>query len=154
MFFVVSKLLSFVVQPLNWVIVCLLIGLRSINQVTLPRFRTLLAIDSIPREGLGTAWSVRALWPADIQAAALGRLGGLIAALVLVAAAVATLNAIILLAESSASRRSELAVRTAMGATPAKLVGMLLGDLRTLVFTGLSLGLILARAFRSVILAL
>lgn len=124
----------------------LLVGLRSIARLELPGVRSLLALRSVPREGIGVSWSSRALWPAEVQAAALERLVGFFAVLVLASTAVATLNAIILLAESSASRRGELAVRAAVGATPLRLVAMLLAELRTLCAAGVALGLILGLA--------
>ncbi len=121
----------------------LVVGLRSIARVDLPGIESLLVIQPLAREGLGVAWSVRALWPAEMQAAAVERLVGLVVALGLSAVAVATLNATILLVESSASRAGELTVRAAIGATPARLVAMLLAELRTLLAAGLALGLVL-----------
>ena len=120
-----------------------LVGLRSIAHVELPRLEPLLGLDAIPREALGVAWSARALWPADLQAGALERLLVGVAVLFLTAALVATLNAVILLAESAASRRAELAVRSAMGASPIVLARMMVGELRTLLTGGAALGLLL-----------
>lgn len=124
----------------------LVVGIRSIARVELPGIDGLLAVRPLSREGLGVGWSSQALWPAEIQTAALQQLVGLIVVLSLAAAAVATLNAIILLVESSASRTGELAVRAAVGATPRGVVVMLLGELRTLVLAGLALGLVLGLA--------
>lgn len=124
----------------------LLVGLRTIASYELPRPVSLLGIEPMAREGLGLVWSVRAVWPAEFQAAALERLIGLLVALVLAAIAVATLNAVILLAENAAHRKQELAIRSAVGADPWSLVRMLLAELRTLGFAGLSLGLVLGLA--------
>ena len=121
----------------------LLVGLRSVTSFELPRPTTLLGIQPMPREGLGVMWSPGASWPAEFQALALDRLVGLVAALVLAAVAVATLNALILLAENAARRRQDLAIRSAMGADPWHLVRMLLAELRTLAIAGTSLGLVL-----------
>ncbi|MCH7533725.1 MAG: ABC transporter permease [Gemmatimonadetes bacterium] len=121
----------------------LLVGLRTIASYELPRPAILLGIEPMAREGLGVLWSHRASWPAEFQAVALERLVGLLAALVLATIAVATLNAVILLAENAADRRQELAIRSAMGASPWRLVRMLLGELRTLALAGASLGLVL-----------
>ena len=96
----------------------LLVGLRTIASYELPRPASLLGIEPMAREGLGVLWSVRAMWPVEFQAAALERLIGLLAALVLAAIAIATLNAVILLAENAADRRQELAIRSALGANP------------------------------------
>ena len=124
----------------------LLVGLRTIASYELPRPESLLGIEPMAREGLGVLWSHRASWPAEFQAMALERLVGLLAALVLAAIAVATLNAVILLAENAADRRQELAIRSAVGATPWSLVRMLLAELRTLALAGASLGLVLGLA--------
>ena len=121
----------------------LLVGLRTIASYELPRPASLLGIEPMAREGLGVLWSVRAMWPAEFQAAALERLMGLLVALMLAAIAVATLNAVILLAENAADRRQELAIRSALGANPWSLVRMLLAELRTLALAGASLGLVL-----------
>ena len=121
----------------------LLVGLRAVVSFELPRPATLLGIEPMAREGLGVLWSVRASWPADFQAPALERLVGLLTALVLAAIAVATLNALISLAENAAARKQELAIRSAMGASPWCLVKMLLAELRTLALAGASLGLVL-----------
>lgn len=124
----------------------LLVGLRTIASYELPRPASLLGVEPMAREGLGVLWSTRAMWPAEFQAAALERLMGLLAALVLAAIAVATLNAVILLAENAANRKQELAIRSALGADPRSLVRMLLAELRTLALAGVSLGLVLGLA--------
>jgi hypothetical protein len=124
----------------------LLIGVRAVLTFQLPRPRALVRLEHIPRESLGLRWSERALWPADLQAAALDGLVTLVAGLALAALAIATLNALILLAESAANRRAELAVRIAVGATPTALAGMLLRELRPLLATGLALGGVLGLA--------
>jgi len=124
----------------------LLIGVRAVLSFELPRPRPLLGLEHLPRESLGVRWSGRALWPVDLQAAALEGLVSLLAGLALAALAIATLNALILLAESAANRRGELAVRVAVGATPRALAAMLLGELRRLVVVGLTLGGLLGLA--------
>ena len=123
-----------------------LVGPRSIARVELPRLEPLFGLETIPREALGAAWSARALWPADLQAGALERLLAVVAVLFLTAAAVATLNAVILLAESAASRRTELEVRSAMGESPMVLARMMVGELRTRLTGGTALGLLLGLA--------
>jgi hypothetical protein len=120
----------------------LLAGMRAAIRVDLPGLQPLLELDGIPREGLGIAWSARALWPADIQASALERLLVVLCALALSAVLVATLNALILLAESAANRRAELAVRSAVGATPGVIARMLRLELRPLLTAGAALGLL------------
>lgn len=124
----------------------LLVGLRSIVFVELPRLQTLIGVDTLPREGLGVRWTSRALWPSDFQLAGLERLMEVVAVLVLAAALVGTLNAVILLAESAANRGRELAVRSAVGATPRVLASGMFRELRTLVLTGLTLGTLLGIA--------
>jgi hypothetical protein len=120
----------------------LLAGMRAAIRVDLPGIQPLLELDGIPREGLGIAWSARTLWPADIQASALERLLVVLCALALSAVLVATLNALILLAESAANRRAELAVRSAVGASPAVISRMLRLELRPLLTAGAALGLL------------
>ena len=124
----------------------LLVGLRTIASFDLPRPSSLLGVEPIARESLGVLWSMRAIWPAELQAAALDSLVGLVMALVLAAVGVATLNAFILLAEAAASRRSELAVRSALGAGPGTLLRMLLAELRTLFAASVALGLVFGLA--------
>lgn len=121
----------------------LLVGLRAIVHVELPRLRPLLSLADMPREAMGVAWSARALWPADLQREGLERMTVALAALVLSAALVATLNALILLAESAAQRRVELAVRSALGASPATLGREMARRIRALLGGGLGLGLVL-----------
>lgn len=120
----------------------ILCGVRAIARLELPRTVSLLGLEPLPREGLGVAWTQRALWPADLQALALERLIGVTAALFVAAAVIGTLNVVILLAESASERRSELAVRSAVGASPMQLVRLLLRSLRALMLGGLSLGLV------------
>ncbi len=120
-----------------------LVGLRAVVAMELPGFRSLLRLAPIPREDLAVLWSRRALWPAEIQEAALGRVAGLVAALLLAAAAVATLNALILLFESGASRRREVAIRSAVGAPPRAIVTLLFRHVRTVLATGTGLGILL-----------
>jgi putative ABC transport system permease protein len=120
----------------------ILVGLRAIVHVELPRLVPLLGLEPIPREGLGVAWSELASWPADLQAAALERLILVVTVLFLCAALVATLNGVIVLAESAAGRRGELAVRSALGASPVRLTIMMLRELRTLLLGGLGVGIV------------
>jgi putative ABC transport system permease protein len=74
---------------------------------------------------------------------ALERLVGLVAALLMAAAAVATMNALILLFEAGASRRREVAIRGAVGATPRTVVILLFRRVRTVLATGAGLGILL-----------
>ena len=120
----------------------LLVGLRSIAALHGFDFTSLLGVEPFASERLGLEWSDRAVGPVDLQRAALDSLLGIVAALFLAAVAVATLNALILLAESAAGRRSELAVRSAVGGTPLGLAAMLLAELRTLTVGALGLGLV------------
>lgn len=120
----------------------LLVALRSVAALELDGLHALLAVEPLPREGLGISWSGRARWPADAQLAAWGSLLRTIAALFVASVGVATLNAVVLLAEASASRRTEMAVRAALGATPRMLALRLLAELRTLALAGLALGLV------------
>jgi hypothetical protein len=109
----------------------------------LPGFRSLLGLTPIPPEHLAVLWSGRVLWPTQIQEAALERLAGLVAALLLAAAAVATLNALILLFEAGASRRREVAIRGAVGAPPRAILTLLFGHVRTVLAAGAGLGVVL-----------
>lgn len=120
----------------------LLTGLRAIAGIELPGVVTLLDITTLPRESFGIEWTARASWPADAQQLGLQRLVVTVGALVLSAALVATLNALVLLAEGSAARRSELSVRSAIGATPLRLATQLLGEVRTLLVAAGGLGLL------------
>jgi putative ABC transport system permease protein len=124
----------------------LLVGVRSVVAVELPGVHALLRLPALPRESMGIAWTRRVVWPDQIQAAALDRVGGLIAALLLAATSVALLNALVLLLEAGSSRRREIAVRAAVGAGPRALVGLLLRDVRRLVATALALGVLLGIA--------
>jgi putative ABC transport system permease protein len=120
----------------------MLIGLRAIVTIELPRPSALLGLEPLAREGLSVAWSSRAVWPADLQLAAVDRLVGLIAALALVGVGVAALNAWILLAESTAARRRDLTVRAAIGVSPRRMVSDLVGEIRTVLVAALGLGLV------------
>jgi hypothetical protein len=120
-----------------------LVGLRSVVAVELAGFRSLLRLAPIPHEDMAVLWSRRALWPAEIQETALERLAGLVAALLLAAAAVATLNALILLFEAGASRRREVAIRSAVGAPPRTILTLLFGHVRTVLAAGAGLGILL-----------
>ncbi len=120
----------------------LLVGLRAIAGLDGLHFVTFLEVQGFPLEGLGIEWSKRAIWPLDLQAHATVKLVATVASLFLAAVAVGTLNAVILLSEGAASRRSEFAVRSAVGGPPLALVRMLLLELRTLVLAGLALGVL------------
>ena len=61
----------------------ILVGTRSVVAVELPGVRSLLRLGGVPREHLGLDWSPRALWPVELQDAAVERLAGLLAALFL-----------------------------------------------------------------------
>lgn len=119
-----------------------LVATRAVVALDLPDPVSLLLVADSPVETLGMEWTETALWPADLQQAALRSLLATLGVLGLASLLVALLNVIILLVEAGASRRRELAVRVALGATPASLVRRLLAELRTLVFTGFSLGLL------------
>jgi predicted lysophospholipase L1 biosynthesis ABC-type transport system permease subunit len=120
----------------------LLVGLRAIAALSFPDLVPLLGLDPTPREGLGVEWSGQAVWPVELQAAALTQLLKALAALVLACGAVATLNTVIVLAEASTARRREFAVRSALGATPWVLARALISEVRTLTLAGVSLGVI------------
>jgi putative ABC transport system permease protein len=118
----------------------LLVGLRAIAALSFPDLVPLLGLDPMPSETLGVVWSDQAVWPVELQEAALDRLIRVIAVLVLSCVAVATLNTVIVLAEASAARRREFAVRSAVGASPAGLAWALMGQVRTLTLAGVTLG--------------
>lgn len=120
----------------------LLVALRAIAALDADGLTSLLTLEAIPRESFGIEWSARAAWPVDAQRAAWDSLVGTVAALFLASIALAALNAVILLAEGSAARRGELAVRSALGATPWTLTQCLLAEIRTLVVAGSGLGIV------------
>ncbi|MDA0329582.1 MAG: ABC transporter permease [Gemmatimonadetes bacterium] len=120
----------------------LLVGLRSIAALDGFGFLSLLDVESLPREGLGLEWSSRAIWPVEFQSAAILRLVGSLAWLFLAGSTIAALNALILVAEAASARRRDLALRSALGATPLALARMLLAELRTLFATSAVLGLL------------
>ena len=120
----------------------LLVAIRTLAAIDTGGFAALLEVETLPSESFGIRWSDRTSWPVDAQLSAWEGLLRTIAALFLASISVATLNALILLAESSASRRGELAVRSALGATPWALSGHLLAELRTLTVAGYALGLV------------
>ena len=120
----------------------LLVALRAVVELDLDGVTALLRVETTPREAFGISWSDRARWPADAQLAAWSSLVRTVATLFLACVAVATLNAVVLLAEASSSRRPELAVRAALGADRRALALRLLAELRTLVLTGLGAGLV------------
>lgn len=122
------------------------VGLRSVAALELPRFRLLLRVAPVPRETLGLSWSPRAVWPHELQEAALERLAGVVAALFLAAAAVALLNVLVLLLEEGSSRRRELAVRAAVGAGRRTLLSLLLRQVRGLLLAGLAGGVLMGLA--------
>lgn len=124
----------------------LLVGLRSVVALDPPGLRGLLHVRLSPVDGLGMAWSARAMWPSALQDGAVQRLSYTVAALALAAALVALLNVVLLLAESGATRRREMAVRAAVGAPPGALTAVLLRDLRALLAVGTSVGLLAGMA--------
>lgn len=121
----------------------LVVGMRSAVAFEAPVLRLLLQLPAIPVETLGISWSPDALWPRDLQAAALDRVAGLLAALFLAALAVALLNALVLLVEGGMARWRETTVRAALGAGPWTLARGLLGDVRRLLAGGTVLGVLL-----------
>lgn len=124
----------------------LLVGLRSVVALDLSGIRPLVQLAALPREGLGIVWTPRVTWPAQLQHVALYRLTGVLVALFLAAMAVAVLNTLVLLAEAGASRRREVAVRSALGAPPRELLRLFLGDVRRLLTLAISLGMLLGFA--------
>lgn len=124
----------------------MLIGARSIASVELPGVRSLLSVPPVPSVDLGVEWSHSAVWPAQLQDAALERMAGILLTLLLAAVAVAVLNALVLLAEAGASRRREMAVRAALGANPRRLLRHMVRDIRVLFMASLGLGMVLGVA--------
>lgn len=124
----------------------LVVGSRSVAALELPGLRSLLRLEAIAREPMSLSWTTRVVWPDQLQGAALDRMAGMVVGLLLAAAAVALLNALVLLLDAGASRRREIAVRASLGAPPRTLVGLLFGDVRRLVTTALALGLLLGMA--------
>jgi putative ABC transport system permease protein len=120
----------------------LLVGLRAILSPEAQGIVPLLRVTTLPRDAVGLAWSDLATWPAEAQVAAWLSLCRTLAALTLSAAAVATLNAVVVLAESSTSRTRELAIRSALGAPTRTVVLGLVSELRTLLAAGAALGLL------------
>ena len=108
-----------------------LTGLRAAISISVAGPALLLELPTVPLESLGIDWSDSAVWPFEVQRAALSRLVGTLVGLVLAVASVATLNVATLLAEGATVRRAEIAVRSAVGASPAALARMLLAELRT-----------------------
>ncbi len=121
----------------------LLAGLAAVMSIDRSGPSGLLRLPDIPRETMGMVWSDRAVWPVDLQTAALERFATLVAALFLAAASVALLNALVLLFEAGSARWREVSVRAALGATPRGLIALLLQDLRVLLVGGASTGLLL-----------
>lgn len=124
----------------------LLVGLRSVVTLGATGIRPLLALPPIPREGMGIAWTPAVVWPTQLQHVALIRMAAVILGLFLAAMAVAVLNALVLLGEAGASRRREVAVRSALGAPPSTLLGLFLADVGRLLALALVLGLLLGLA--------
>ena len=124
----------------------LVVGARSIAALELPGLRSLLRVEPLARDPMGLPWTSRVLWPDQLQGAALDRMAGMVVGLLLAAAAVALLNALVLLVDAGASRRREVAVRAAVGAGPRALLGLLFADVRRLVASALALGLLLGMA--------
>jgi len=133
----------------------ILTGARSIAHFETPRPASLLEPVLLSRQGIGIAWSDLALWPADIQQAAMERVIAVVTGLFAAAALLALLNAVTLLVEAASSRRAELAVRSAVGASPRDLIAMLLRELRAVgtlafslgLFTGMLLGAVARRTW-------
>jgi len=124
----------------------LLVGLRSVVALGAAGVLPLLALPPIPREGMGISWTPEVVWPTQLQHVALIRMAAVILGLFLAAMAVAVLNALVLLAEAGASRRREVAVRSALGAPPRTLLGLFLADVGRLLALSLVLGLLLGLA--------
>jgi len=120
----------------------LLVATRAVIALDLPDPVPLLVIRKLPMETLGIAWTDTAIWPAELQRTAARRLLGTLGVLGLASVVVALLNVATLLMEAAASRRRDLAVRVALGATPGALVLRLLAEVRTLVGAGFSIGLL------------
>lgn len=121
----------------------LVVGMNGVVAVEVGGLARSIRLPAIPRETLEIAWSARAIWPADLQEAGLERLAALITALFLAAASVALLNVLVLLFEAGTARWRETVVRAALGAGPWTLSRALLRDVRTLVASGLGLGVLL-----------
>ncbi len=118
------------------------VGARAMVALELPRLDVLLRLPPLPRATFGILWSPRARWPHELQAVAVDRLVTLGVALLLAGALVALLNSLVRLAEGAFSRRAELFIRAAVGATPAGLAGLLLADLRRLLAVAFAFGLL------------
>jgi hypothetical protein len=131
----------------------LVVGARSMAALELPGMRSLLRLEVMPREAMGLAWTPRVVWPDQLQSGALDRLAAMVVGLVLAAAAVALLNALVLLLDAGASRRREVAVRAALGATPRGLLALLFADVRRVAFSALALGLLLGLALAGLLRA-
>ncbi|MEJ2203600.1 MAG: ABC transporter permease [Gemmatimonadota bacterium] len=129
------------------------VGTRAMMALELPGFEVLLRLPPLPRATFGILWSPRARWPDELQAAAVDRLVALGVALLLAAALVALLNALVRLAEGAFSRRPELLLRTAVGATPLGLARLLLADLRRLTAVAFTLGLLTGMALGGILRA-
>lgn len=120
----------------------LLVGLRAIVAIELDGLTSLLDVETLPRETFGLPWSDVAVWPGDLQRLAWTGLLRTLAALGLASVAVAALNAVAILAESSTGRSRELAIRSAVGGAPRVIVIGLLRELRTLFVAGAGLGVV------------
>jgi hypothetical protein len=121
----------------------LAVGLRAVVALEPAGARPLVSLPPIPVETLGLPWSSTALWPHQLQAAALDRMAEIVAALFLAAGAVALLTTLVLLVEAGASRWRETAVRAALGAGPGRLAALLLGAAVRPVALAAALGLLL-----------
>lgn len=127
----------------------LLTGLRSIASIATGSVEPLLHIETAQVATLGVRWSERALWPETLQGEAGEQLMLTVAVLLLACALAAILNTIVVLAEGAAHRRSEYAVRSALGEPPEGLRRSLLTELRTLALSAVCLGVLAGVALGS-----
>lgn len=121
-------------------------GARAIMAVDLPGIAPLLVLEALPRETFGVGWTELARWPDQARASSAARLVRTLGALILAAGMVAALNGAIVLAEAAGARRREVAIRHALGAGPVPLARRLLGEIRTLLASGIALGLVAGSA--------
>lgn len=119
-----------------------LTGVRALLGVDFPDLVPLLAVDPIPIDPAGISWTDHARWPTVAREAATASLVRTIASLLLAACAAAAINAVILLAEASDARRPELAIRSSVGASPARLARSLAREVLLALAWGVALGLV------------
>lgn len=120
----------------------LVTALRAIASIGADGVKLLLVADSLEVATLGVAWSERALFPGTLQSAAAETLVTTVGVLVLACALAALLNVVVVLAEGSARRRAEYAVRSALGEAPRRRTAALLRELRTLLLASTAIGLL------------